>query len=429
MHTGTDQDEILNLTERLGNVTVISHGAPDTILHSIQSGHQLLPLPIGLLWSPRGPFLTPRPPPLLRSLLWLRSSALLSTATGHGPNGRIRIAYATGREAAAKVRGDSGYFSSRQAGGRKVVYVVLFGSAVSEPFITCGLGYYYLRIVKNQPVGPRWLASPLAVMSGPSRPEYLGAWRTQEASAGQFAGVFGPWTAVPVRAVSVAGRELVKTVPCLLVDIASAGIDFLVEVLPSEAELAGESAERLEGRRLGSCPEGMQSRLTTLETPWSDGCTLWSHSGLQPQIQLAPDQNYRRGTYPARVQLAAGLAREAEAVPAPGRVQAANAPPGLGNLFEKRVKVPRGMARRKTSATQLEVANEQGSTRLDQTGLVPHGALDPRWDVEQIQDRTFRSQQPPGSSQGTGQGGDEPKGKGHRRCPKDGTGQSANAQA
>ncbi|OLP77818.1 hypothetical protein AK812_SmicGene42084 [Symbiodinium microadriaticum] len=116
-------------------------------------------------------------------------------------------------------------------------------------------------------------------MSEPSRPEYLGPWRTAndqggytklhfvregaaahcfivravdsgfmlcvpplaipeqvltEASADRFSGIFGPWTAVPVKVVSSTGRELAKTVPCLLVDVASAGIDLISEELPSD---------------------------------------------------------------------------------------------------------------------------------------------------------------------------------------------------
>ncbi|CAE7761674.1 unnamed protein product, partial [Symbiodinium necroappetens] len=93
-----------------------------------------------------------------------------------------------------------------------------------------------------------------------------------------------------------------------------------------------------------------------------------------------------------------------------------------------------------------QVANEQGHTRLAwlltcredppfsqvearraPRSEVPHGALsDPRWvaaqlaylrDVDQIQDRTFKSQLPPNNSQANGQAADDqgPKGKGRRR--------------
>ena len=51
----------------------------------------------------------------------------------------------------------------------------------------------------------------------------------QQATADQYTGVFGPWTATAVRAVSVTGRELQRTLPCLLLDLNASAINMLSE--------------------------------------------------------------------------------------------------------------------------------------------------------------------------------------------------------
>ena len=155
-----------------------------------------------------------------------------------------------------------------------------------------------------------------------------------------------------------------KTIRCLLVDVSSAGIDLLVEDLPAEAgeilealevfligeELAGESAERLEGYFTGS----------EFEAPAARG---------QQLLRSFCISFCRRARSKHRFWQACSL----------------GSPP-----VERRLH---------WVAAQLACLR----------------------DVAQIQDRTF--------SRPAAVAADEPKGKGRRRPPKDGAGQSANAQA
>ena len=67
----------------------------------------------------------------------------------------------------------------------------------------------------------------------------------QQATAEHYEGVFGPWTATTIRAMSSTGRELQRTLPCLLVDINAAGVDHLSEAIP-ESEPTPFGTHRLQ---------------------------------------------------------------------------------------------------------------------------------------------------------------------------------------
>ena len=165
MSTEPESEEIVSITERIGNlslnISVVVHSSAPTASSGSSSSQpaaassDIQPAVVPT-WALRQ---VPEEPP--QEVLSL-SRQLRSSVNGFGPNERIRRAFSVGLEAAVRVRGDRGYFSGLQVGGRKIAYVVLFGSAVTEPFITTDFSYYS-RIVRNGP-GDTW--DPISVSHG-----------------------------------------------------------------------------------------------------------------------------------------------------------------------------------------------------------------------------------------------------------------------
>ncbi|OLQ08922.1 hypothetical protein AK812_SmicGene7498 [Symbiodinium microadriaticum] len=195
---------------------------------------------------------------------------------------RIRNAYLLGPKGAAIVRGDRSCFETSSNEGRKVVYVILAADSISEPVHTTSL-IKYLELVKTGPGktfdptsvsrGFPSLVEAEAFARGAGAPEYLGDWHTAEHPSGYsklylsyegfssqcfivkavetgmmicvpqggiatsvleqaaeagYEGILGPWKLISVAAVSSAGgRELKKTVACLIIDLALSGLDLL----------------------------------------------------------------------------------------------------------------------------------------------------------------------------------------------------------
>ncbi|CAE7362816.1 unnamed protein product, partial [Symbiodinium necroappetens] len=209
-----------------------------------------------------------------------RSPARAAEPSTGSPSERISAAYLRGREAAAIVRGEATCYSSEGASGRRVCYIVLFCGSINEPFITFSK-HVYFKYVKTGPGGtwdPESVSQGFASQSeaeafcygGPMTShglDYLGSYHTAEAVGGysklwfsrggicsqafvvkaipagfilclpqgaindeeleqatdeQYTGNLGPWTQVNIIAVGTIGRELKKTVPCLLIDMQAA---------------------------------------------------------------------------------------------------------------------------------------------------------------------------------------------------------------
>ncbi|CAE7560174.1 SUF4 [Symbiodinium sp. CCMP2592] len=239
---------------------------------------------------------------------------------GHSPEGRIRLAYQLGREAARIFTGERRCFESASISSRRTVYVILAGDLVERPFFTHSADIYFKTVKPHGEFDPASIShgfasiseAEISVMTEPTELEYLQGWRTaadgdytklfltygdrtshcllvravrsgfilcaprsaipqaalDEATASEFGGVLGPWTAATLPVATAAGKPIKKTAACLLVDINAAGVSMLSEQAPmTNVWPVGKSAlEALEvfinGDELEDLPERLEPYFT-----------------------------------------------------------------------------------------------------------------------------------------------------------------------
>ncbi|CAE7223209.1 SUF4 [Symbiodinium sp. CCMP2592] len=89
---------------------------------------------------------------------------LRAPLVGHSPEGRIRLAYQLGREAARIFTGERRCFQSASISSRRTVYVILAGDLVERPFFTPHSTDIYFKTVK-----PRGEFDPASISHTASR--------------------------------------------------------------------------------------------------------------------------------------------------------------------------------------------------------------------------------------------------------------------